>query len=136
MNLEFENKHGVVYYDAPSDIVMMRSHMSFEHTTEQDYKDIMTAYAEVVEKYKSRRVAVDLSQGTYAATPELQEWTAEFIATRTIGAGQRVVAVVIASEIAAQMAMEQLMEEGVIANGVATRYFTDYDAAHHWASQT
>lgn len=111
----------------------MQTLPSSNFMSDDDFKDIMLRYAELMEQHRCQRLLLDTSQSAFTTSPELQRWTAENIAERTLRAGLRRTATVLPKDIFAAVSLEQLMDEKEIAqSGMAIRYFGDRDEAIAW----
>jgi hypothetical protein len=98
---------------------------------EQDFRQGMEAYAQLMEQHRCERLLVDTRLSTFVITPDLQAWVASHIAPRTLSLKK--MAFVVSQYIFSQVSLEQMMEEDGIADRYSEpRYFDDLEEANRW----
>jgi hypothetical protein len=129
-----QNRFCVINYYDTEQLIEMITKPESSGMKDEDFKQMMLDYALIVEKYKSPKLLLNTAASAFIVTPDLQDWVAQTIAPRTIGAGQRRSATVISKDIFAAIAIEQMMEDIVLGENdrFITKYFDDAESARAW----
>ncbi len=130
--IELDNQYWTIEYDEVQKTVICGWKEGVgDLLTDDIFKEEMSSYVEIVEKYQAPKLLLNLRQSNYTVVPEVQEWVAHNIAPRAIKAGQRKIATLLSEELFAQVATQQLMEEGIIST-IEQQYFDDLEEAKAW----
>jgi hypothetical protein len=132
MLVERDNQYWTIQYAPETGILLCEWNDSEGYTLTDDiFKEEMLHYASIVEKHQAPKLLLSLRQGNYGLVPSTQEWVATTIAPRTIAAGQRKIAMVLADDLFTKVSLEQLMEEGDIPL-IHQQYFDNREQALVW----
>lgn len=127
----YKNQFVKISLDKAHGIIEMAWLPSATHMSDDDFKQVFTRYAELVEQYHPTFYLTYSEGGTYAIMPHLQEWLAENIIPRTYQAGVAFTAIVVSEDIFAQVAAEQLLDEKN-AQVLTSRFFDNREKAREW----
>jgi hypothetical protein len=127
-----ESKYVIIDWEPSTSIISyIYTPDADEHMTAEDFKENMTVYGSLCERYQPRCLLIDLRSLRFIITPDLQEWTAKEIAPRTTSLKR--MAILVSDDIFAQVSLEKLMEEEGIADKYsAPRYFDNESTAKQW----
>ncbi|MCC5946208.1 MAG: hypothetical protein JJT94_14855 [Bernardetiaceae bacterium] len=131
MITEVDNKYWTIQYDEANQIILCEWKAEAEELNDELFKSEMRGYADIVEKYRAPKLLLNTRIGSYALAPDIQEWVATEIAPRTMGAGQRKMAIILSDNLFAQVSVEQMLEEGDMPT-LMQQYFDDKEEAFAW----
>lgn len=99
--------------------------------TEDDFKEIMIEYVELIVKNKIKKALVNAQKMNYSIVPELQDWINKEVAPYALPYTQKV-AFVMPSDFFTQVSIQQSMEDAKNVNEHNTQYFESIEDAKTW----
>jgi len=104
---------------------------STDKMTEEEYKQEVLNFNDVVSKYCPKKILVDASSMFFVVVPELQEWTSRESIAVSLSVGMNKSAFVVSKDLFSQVSIEQTMDEEV-GSIFINRYFDDKEDAKKW----
>ena len=116
-----------VWYHTDKKIV---HHQIHKFVSGSQFRQFLTAGAEVLEKYRASKWLSD-DRGNSVLAKDDVEWSQRMWAPRAVRAGWKYWAIVQPGKVLAQVAMERLVEE-YSKQGVTAKFFSDVEQATKW----
>jgi hypothetical protein len=127
----YKNEFWTIFYENESDLLMPVYDPNSSNLTQALYKADMEHYAQIVNKFKPKRVIVDCHDFYFPITPDIQEWIDKTIFPKILSSGVKYVAIVVPSELITNLSVQQAMEEPE-GTKFQTRYFDNREDAKEW----
>ena len=122
-----DTPHVTVWYHTDKKIV---HHQIHKFVSGPQFRQFLTAGAEVLEKYRASKWLSD-DRGNSVLAKDDVEWSQRMWAPRAVRAGWKYWAIVQPGKVLAQVAMERLVEE-YSKQGVTAKFFSDVEQATKW----
>jgi len=127
----FNDKYWTVLFNEELNIIETQWTAEAQEMTDNIFKEYITVFAQLIEKYKPNGFLTDARNGHYAVAPALQEWHDNEIIPIYIKTGVLKIAFVLPPDIFAAVALQQTFDE-VEAKKLTVLHFDDYDSAIEW----
>lgn len=98
---------------------------------EDDFKEIMIEYADLIEEYKIKKILVNAQNMNYTIVPKLQNWINKEIGSRVLKYNEKI-AFVMPSDFFEQISIKQSMDDVKEVGEHKTQYFDDIEEAKDW----
>ena len=97
----------------------------------EEYKESVLLIAGKIERYKPKKILVDLKDFSFPIHPEIQNWSTEIFTKLAIKIGVEKTAYLMTEDFATRIALENMIEEAK-KSGVNILYTTSKEEAQKW----
>lgn len=140
MQTKYEDKYCLAYFDQDEAFFEEYWYKETGNLNDESFKEVITNVSTLIDgqEYESIKSLLDNRDFMFSISPELQEWHAEFITTKTLACITKPelnkTAIVVSSDFITQLSIEQTLDENddINNNYGITRYFTDIEEARSW----
>ncbi len=131
----YKSQYMHLAFFAELELIEMTWFPSTDNMTEEEYKQELLNYLDLVLKFRPNKVIGDTRNLFFAIVPELQEWINQTIFPPILEVGVKKVAFIMSQEIVAQLSIEQTMEEQEGLKFISA-YFDNKESAKDWVLST
>lgn len=127
----YESKNVIVFYDEQKNLFEKEWLEHTENLTEEEFKEEMRIYGDLVLRYKPEKELVDTCKFQFTIAPDVQDWIGENVFPIYPQAGLRWAAFIANPEFITQLSVEQLMESGD-GKYLLKHFFDNKEEAREW----